>query len=316
MIRALPFSTLLLGLFLSFGCTDQTGKAPAPGTSQPAGTVPHAPQTGPVSQVGGASPTAGEEAAIEDQRDVRELLEALLKAKNPGYNGGVQFEMQDGLPVGISLAGQPVSDISMFEKLPLMMLDLQGTQVADISALKGMPLRVVFLEDSKVEDISALSGAPIMQMALNNTRVRHIDSLRGAPIRELRMADTRVQDISALEGMPLEQLWLNDSDVDNIAPLKGAPLVSLTLRGTRVKDLSPLSGSQTLQRLHIAETRVEDLSPLAGLQLTRLVFTPSRIDRGIEVARAIPTMKEMGDSLEGMVHPLQFWERYDAGGFR
>lgn len=82
-------------------------------------------------------------------------------------------------------------------------------------------------------------------------------------------------------------VWLNGCPVSNIAPLKGLPLKSLTLHLTRVVDLSPLSGS-SLERLHIGETPVEDLTPLLGLHLTRLVFTPDRIKKGLEVVKAMP----------------------------
>ena len=96
---------------------------------------------------------AGGDAALDSQRDVRELLEELLKAKNPGYRGGAHFEMREGIPIGVFLANQPISDISMFKDLPLMALELTGTQVADISALEKMPLRALFIEDTLVEDL-------------------------------------------------------------------------------------------------------------------------------------------------------------------
>ncbi|WP_075089409.1 hypothetical protein [Verrucomicrobium spinosum] len=118
-----------------------------------------------------------------------------------------------------------------------------------------------------------------------------------------------MSDISGLRKSPLSMVWLNGCPVSNIAPLKGLPLKSLTLHLTRVVDLSPLSGS-SLERLHIGETPVEDLTPLLGLHLTRLVFTPDRIKKGLEVVKAMP-LGEIGTKFaeEGndLKPPAAFW---------
>ena len=303
---------ILLTVFL-FGCSSPNEEKPADlKPSEPTKVQPPSIET---VEVGATSETSGVEVE-ESPKEVRELLEELLKRKNPGYKGGAQFEMDQGLPVGISLAGLDVEDISMLEGLPLFGLDLSGTRVSDISVLKGMPLRMLALEQTRVEDLSPLNGSQIQQLYLNKTRVRNLEGLRGLPIKELYLPETRVTDLSPLAGMPVEGLWLNDTDVEDITPLGTMPLVTLTLRGTRVKDLTPLAKASRLQRIHIAETRVEDLTPIAGLQLTRLLFTPSRIKEGLELIRLMPTLKEMGDSFDSRMHPIQFWEKYDAGGYR
>ena len=269
-----------------------------------------------VAQVGATSGVGGEE-VVEDQRSIRELLEELFREKNPEYNGGAQYQMDpSGVPVAMSLAGLPLEDITMLEGLPLERLDLSGTRVSDISALKGMPLDILALEQTRVEDLTPLKGAPIQMLYLNNTRVRSLKGLEGMPLRELYLPETRVTDLSPLAGMPLTGLWLNDTDVEDITVLGTLPLESVTLRGTRVKDLTPLASASRLQRIHIAESRVEDLTPLAGLKLTRLLFTPSRIQKGMDIFRLMPSIKELGDSFESKMHPAKFWEKYDAGGFR
>lgn len=269
-----------------------------------------------VAQVSATSGVGGEEVP-KDQRSVRELLEELLRAKNPEYKGGAQFQMDpSGVPVAISLAGLPLEDISMLEGLPLERLDLSGTRISDISALKGMPLDILALEKTRVEDLTALKGSPIQMLYINNTRVRSLKGLEGMPLRELYLPETRITDLSPLAGMPLTGLWLNDTDVEDIAILGTLPLESVTLRGTRVQDLTPLANASRLKRIHIAESRVEDLTPLVGLKLERLLFTPRRITKGLDLVRQMPTLKEMGDSFDTRMHPLQFWEKYDAGGYR
>ena len=112
----------------------------------------------------------------------------------------------------------------------------------------------------------------------------------------------------------LSMLWLNETPVDDISPLRECPLVSLTLHRTAVRDLTPLAGTR-LQRLHIGETLVSDLSPLEGLALTRLIFSPKKITTGLDVARSIPTLTEIGVTLEQRMPPAEFWRRLDDGEF-
>ena len=91
-------------------------------------------------------------------------------------------------------------------------------------------------------------------------------------------------------------------------------MVSLTLHRTLVRDLSPLSGTG-LQRLHIGETPVTDLTPLKGMRLTRLVFNPDNIQKGMDVARALP-LQEIGtqfdDAGRDLAPPQVFWAKWDA----
>ncbi|MCB1077911.1 MAG: hypothetical protein KDM64_08810, partial [Verrucomicrobiae bacterium] len=105
----------------------------------------------------------------------------------------------------------------------------------------------------------------------------------------------------------------------DISPLVTTPLISLTLHQTRVENLQPLATLRTLQRLHIGETPVKDLTPIASLPLTRLVFTPSTVEKGADLIRQIPTMQQLGvefeDDMNTLMPPAIFWERYDKGEF-
>ncbi len=68
-----------------------------------------------------------------------------------------------------------------------------------------------------------------------------------------------------------------------------------------------------------------DLTPLEWMDgLTRLVFTPNRIEKGMAAARAMRSLREIrtsfGEEEQGraddMYTPAEFWRRYDAGEFQ
>ena len=119
-------------------------------------------------------------------------------------------------------------------------------------------------------------------------RVNHWNSFTRSPPESKRRA---------FEKSNLRGLWLTDSPVADLSPLAGLPLESLTLHRTLVNDLSFVRKLPVIQRLHIGETLIEDLSPLEGLRITRLVFTPSRIKRGMEVAQRLQGLREIGVAL-------------------
>jgi hypothetical protein len=64
--------------------------------------------------------------------------------------------------------------------------------------------------------------------------------------------------------------------------------------------------------LHIGETPVEDLTPLKGMHLTRLVFTPANIKKGLDVAKSLP-LSEIGtkfeDAEKDLTSPEVFWAK-------
>jgi hypothetical protein len=60
------------------------------------------------------------------------------------------------------------------------------------------------------------------------------------------------------------------------------------------------------------------VSPLAGLPLRRLVLSPSRIKKGLDLVRNIVTLEEIGTfyaepEKHDLAEPAAFWQRYDAG---
>jgi len=263
---------------------------------------------------------AGDDPAVPDldKLPVDELVKRVMKAKNPAFEGEIGIRSDDSGVVRIVAVNDPaVEDISALEDLPLMAIDLRGCHVKDISALRGAPLREAYLEDTGIDDIGPLKGAPLEKLYLSNTRVKDISPLKGAPLKELNMVGAKVSDLSPLEGSPLRMLWVTDCPVSDVGPLAKVPVVSVTLENTLISDLGPLKGHPTLERLHIAGTRVTDLSVLEWIPgLTRLIFTPSRIEKGIEAAKGLPRMREIGTGFDSRMPPSQFWQRYDEGEFK
>ena len=75
-------------------------------------------------------------------------------------------------------------------------------------------------------------------------------------------------------------------------------MVSLTLHRTLVEDLSFVRKLPVIQRLHIGETLITDLTPLKGVNLTRLVFSPERIKRGLDVVKRLSNLREIGTKFD------------------
>ena len=262
-----------------------------------------------------ATPSQEPPGASASQITTEEELKAALKEKNPDFQGEVVVDANNGGIYAVEIHDPAVEDIGPLAGLPLRVLDLARCHVADISPLKGAPLMELYLEETGVEDISTLKGMPLVKLYLSNTKVSDIGPLKGARLKELNLVGTKVADLSPLEGMGLEMLWLTGCPVSDIGPLQSVRLVSVTLADTKVSDISPLKGHPTLQRLHIAGTEVTDLSPLQWMKLTRLIFTPNRIKKGIEHARQLQGLGEIGTEFEGRMPPAQFWPLYDAGKF-
>ncbi len=220
-------------------------------------------------------------------------------------------------PTAVSLGGTAVADIAALKSIEnLVALDLAKTAVRDLATIKGAPIRELYLEETQVEDIGPLEGMPLEKLYLSHSKVSDLKPLKGSPLKELNIVGTQVSDLSPLEGSWVRMLWFSECPVEDLTPLKKVPLVSVTMEATPVSDLSPLDRHPSLRRLHIAKTQVTDLTPIKWLKLTRLIFTPERIEKGIGFARDMKTLTEIGPSFEERMPPAQFWRAYEAGAFR
>lgn len=246
-------------------------------------------------------------------------LTAEMQKANPGFRGEVIVENQDGVIV-VAVNDPEVRDLSPLAGLRVHKLDLYQCSVSDLSPLRGLPLTAMALDRTKVTDLRPLAGMPLEYLSLSETDVTDLSPLAGCPLKQLNLVRTKVTDLSPLARCPLETLWLNDTPVADLSPLRSVPLESLTIAGTKVKDLDPLKG-MPLKRLHIARSEVTDLTPLRWLRLERLVFTPSKIQSGMDVVRNMPTLREIGTAFgesdwgiaDRMMPAAEFWSLFDAG---
>ena len=303
------FFVLTAPLLLGCGGADDGEPAPKPAETQQPATTDPAPVTPdiPAEPSAEASPITTEE-----------QLKAALKARNPGFLGEAVVHVDERGIFAVEIHDPAVEDISPLAGLPLQYVDFSRSHVSDLSPLKGAKLTALYLEETGVKDISMLRGMPLVSLYLTNTRVSDISALKGlrTKMKELNLIGTDVTDLSPLEGMDIEMIWLSECPISDLGPLQNVRVVSLTVADTKVSDLTPLKGHPTLQRLHIARTAVTDLSPLQWMNLTRLIFTPNRIKTGIEHAREMPGLREIGIDFEQRLPPPQFWPRYDAGRFK
>ena len=243
-------------------------------------------------------------------------IHAALLAANPKYTGRGQFRMVDGQIKIADLSRTNLADASPLKALPLIALDLSENPLADLSSIRGMPLQRLAIEATNVTDLSPLKGMKLTGLYLNRTKVTDLSPLTGMPMEMLNLYETPVKDLAPLKGLPVKFLWLNRTKVSDLTPIAACPLMSLTLEDTPVTDLSPLAGCETLERLHIGGADVTDLTPLGKLKLTRLIFTPSKITKGLAGIRNMKSIREIGLTLKTRMAPDAFWKRYDAGKLR
>jgi internalin A len=257
-----------------------------------------------------ARPAAGDDRRISTPD---QLIEALVR-KNPGLdraNMGMRPMSADLLEMAIN--DPSLRDISPLRRQRIAILDLRFCDVSDLSPLEGMPISQLYLEENRrLSDLSPLRGMPLHKLYLENTAVENLAPVRGAPLMELNAVGTRVKDLSPLVESRLQMLWLSGCPVTDLSPLKKVPLVSLTVENTPVADISPLAGT-ALQRLHIGGTKVTDLTPVGQMQLNRLIFTPNRIERGLDVVRNSKSIREMGVEFDQRMPPDEFWRLFDEG---
>lgn len=255
-------------------------------------------------------PTA---APNEQGTTIKELREAL------GIGDEGLIDTAGGKIRRAYLSDTDVIDVSPLAGRPITLLDISDTGVSDLSPLEGMPLEELYAERTRITDLSPLAGLPLKALYLNDTPVSDLTPVAGMSFQQLNLVDTQVADLEWCRSTPsIGIFWLRSTPVTDLSPLEDVTMTSLDVQDTAVADLSPLSNMQDLRRLNIAGTAVTDLWPLADLQLTRLVFTPSKIERGIEVVRNMPSLTQLGTQFEvesDAIPAAEFWKRYDAGEF-
>lgn len=252
-------------------------------------------------------PTAPAGPALVTEEEIHERL----KKDNPDYQNNAEFGKEKGEIISVNLFNLKVENISALEGLKLQYLDLTNCPVSDLSPLKRMKLIELYLEGTYVSDLRPLKGMPLKTLRLEHTPISDISPLEGMPINQLNLFDTKVKDLGIVNTLPLKTLWIPKTEVIDISSLKGMLLESLDIQDTKVADLSPLKGMRFL-RLNLSNSDVTDLTPLKDMPLQRLIFTPAKIKKGMDVVRGNKSIQGIGTNFENVKAAAEFWKAYDA----
>jgi serine/threonine protein kinase len=164
-------------------------------------------------------------AALPADRQIKEVV-AMLKKRNPGFDGTVTPTIKGDIVIGLEFHSRHVLDLRPLRPLThLQALNCSGTQddpglLSSLAPLKDMKLTALHCSFTRVADLSPLHGAPL---------------------KTLQCAFSNVADLTPLHGMDLSVLNLSGcSQLKDLSPLKAMPLTTLYCQGTRVADLSPI----------------------------------------------------------------------------
>lgn len=265
-----------------------------------------------------------------------EMISAAQMRERLGVGLEVEFERSGLKYIAANLAQSGAKTLEPLAGQPLRQLDIAATSIADLAPLKGMPLRSLdasetmvsslqviatlplleelYLEKAQVSDLTPLREHSLKKLWLSHCPVTDLRALSGRQFEELNLCNIPCSDFSPLADCSIGTLWLRETAFNDLKPLADQSLISLDLQGTQVDDLSILQDMNSLQRLNIAKTNVSDLRPLAGLKLTRLIFSSEKIKEGLDVVRAMKSLRELDVSFEGnspAMTPSEFWERFD-----
>jgi hypothetical protein len=167
-------------------------------------------------------------------------------------------------------------------------LGLHGPEIKDLSVLKGLKVSHLVVGESVIRDLSPLKDLKTTSLLLDSSTLDDLSSLQGTSLAVLSLGCPKVEDISPLKGLVLKELYL------------GCP---------KVTDLSALQG-MPLERLDIKKCGVRDLAPLKDIPLKTFTLDMNRRPRGMEVLRAMKSLKQINYH-----EVVDFWEAYDAGRF-
>ena len=185
-----------------------------------------------------------------------------------------------------------------------------GEGPVNLKSLQGRPIKQLSLNAcDDLRSISPIVGLKLEDVMLWKIDVDDISPLAGMPIQKLVIFGCPVKDLTVLKGMPLKSLWIGATNVADFSPLKGLPLTDLSLYSSEVSDLSPLEG-MPLESLNIQvvdPAKLSDLTPLKGMKLKELVFNAETIIHGMEVIRAMKSLKEIN-----RMPADEFWRKYET----
>jgi serine/threonine protein kinase len=228
-----------------------------------------------------------------------------------------------------------VQDFSPLHDLPLLNLDLSYTAVTDLDQLpatirnlnlllcksvrdfrplKRMALASVNLSQTQFNDLNALPPETLIDL-----EVSHCGAIKDfSPLRNLALARLNVlncvnfRTLEYVQKMPCVELNISSTPVNDLGPMRGMKIKSLSIINcAQIKDLSPLR-DLPLEYLNMQNVPAEDLSPLAALPLRDLVFTPTKLTKGIDALRSHKSLQRINTTWPPTLSPAEFWKQFDA----
>jgi serine/threonine protein kinase/Leucine-rich repeat (LRR) protein len=157
----------------------------------------------------------------------------------------------------------------------------------------------------------------VIGVYIEDKELRDIMPLRAfVGLKTLKCLDSPLSDLSPLKDMPLTEIWCIGTEVSDLSQIKDMKLISLRVGRSHVRDLLPLK-SMPLKILAIHDTPVTDVTPLQDLPLEDIRLTPNNITRGLDILRAMKSLKTIGlsDTADKAWPAAEFWERYDKEEF-
>ncbi len=248
--------------------------------------------------------------ALPAAAQVEEVRKELMR-RNPGFDGKVEYKIEDGVVTEIRVVTDKVTDIAPIRVFnALRALDLSGTeldrqgngQLSDLAPLKDMnlsSLTYLSLACTKIGDVGLVyfrNCNNLTGLRLNLTRVTNAGMANFEGCQKLQSLDlkyTKVEDAGLahfkgckdLNGVDFGGLNVTDEGLSHFKDCKG--LAHLWLNATRVTDvgLAHLKDCTTLTHLHLAGTQATNAA-LANFKdcqdLTLVILENTKItDEGL-----------------------------------
>jgi serine/threonine protein kinase len=251
-------------------------------------------------------------AALPAEQQVEEVRKELMR-RNPGFDGKMDPQIEDGVVTEFRIVTDKVTDIAPIRVFnALRLLDCHGTWpnglLADLTPLKGMNLAGL--------TVLNLAWTKVTDAGLAN--FKDCKALTGLHLSWTKVTDAGLanfKDCKALTQLALDRTKVSDAGLIHFKDCKA--LTALNLGGTKVTDagLAHFKG-MPLMSLRIDNTGISDLTPLQSMPLEEIRLTPKNISKGLDILRHMKSLKTIGIDENQSWPAAEFWERYGKGEFK
>ncbi len=227
------------------------------------------------------------DASVANFKDCKNLTFLDLGATRVSDAGLIHFKDCKALQ-DLRLAGtKNVSDVGLAyfkDCKDLTHLHLGGTKVSDAGL-------------ANFKDCMNLTELLLFNTQVSDAGLAHFHDCKA--LTNLVLAGTKVGDLGLAyfkECKNLRYLHLDRTPVGDagLAYFKGMPLTEL----------------------YIDKTGITDLTPLQGMPLEDIRLTPKNITKGLDILRAMKSLKTIGVDWNQSWPAAEFWQRYDKGEFK